>query len=525
MKNRWWIIAALIAVVGGGVVYSRQQAAAKAKAANIGRTTKVGRGDVTVKVTETGTLEPVSQVDVKSRVAGRLLKIFVHEGQKIRAGDPIAIVDPTEVTRQVDSVKAQLAAAQAGLAQSQENYALTVRQNRLAVLRADVALKQAQASYQDTEVGLKQAQAQYRQAAAPNRTQDVSSANLSVARAEAQLTDAKRTLARQQSLVTKGFVAQSAADTAQVQVTFAEKDLDTQRQRLALLKEGPRREDVATAGVGIEAARARLAVQAEAVEAARVALETEKTNAQNAELRRRDVDKSRADVQQIQNNLAQQQVSLNETRIVSPVTGDVTGKYSNEGELIASATAGFAAGAAVVSIADLSKMQVRVNINEVDVARVQVGQPVEIRVDSIPGKRFTGRVTAISSAAIGQSLKRDATSSATGSAGVVRFEVKVLVGNADRRLRTGMTAVVDIILQRHQNVLTLPAEAVTGGNSVLVVTGAGKERKSHRVTITIGIKNDAEVEVKSGLSEGDTVEIPKIEAKDRRKINLGSRDD
>jgi multidrug resistance efflux pump len=238
------------------------------------------------------------------------------------------------------------------------------------------------------------------------------------------------------------------------------------------------------------------------------------------------VERARADVRQIENQLAQQSVQLAETRIVAPISGDVTGKYQEEGELIASATAGFAQGAAVVSIADLSKMLVRVNINEVDVARVKVGQPVEISVDSVPGKRFAGRVSSISAAAIGKSLKRDVAASAqsSGTGGVVRFEVKVTVGNADRRLRPGMTAVVDIILDRHKNVLTLPAESIKPGNKVAVVTGPAKEQKATDAKITTGLKNDAEVEILSGVSEGDTVEIPKINAKDRRKIEFDGPD-
>lgn len=526
VKQRWWIAVLLIALIGGGWVYTKQQAAVKAKEKKIGRTTKVGRGDITIKVTETGTLEPVSQVDVKSRVAGRLQRIFVREGQLVRAGDPIAIVDPTEVTRQVEGIKAQLAASQAGLAQAEENYRLTTQQNRLSIARAMVALRQAEAALASEKVGMRQAQAQLRQTSAPNRTQDIASAQLAVARAEAQVADAKRTYARQQSLVAKGFVAQSAADSAQVQVTFAEKDLDTQRERLALLKEGPRKEDIATSRVGIEAAQARLAQQEASVEAARVALETERANAGSAGLRLRDVERARADVRQIENQLAQQSVQLAETRIVAPVSGDVTGKYQEEGELIASATAGFAQGAAVVSIADLSKMLVRVNINEVDVARVKVGQPVEISVDSVPGKRFAGRVSSISAAAIGKSLKRDAAAAgqSSGSGGVVRFEVKVTVDNADRRLRPGMTAVVDIILDRHKNVLTLPAESIKPGNKVAVVTGPVKEQKTTDTKITTGLKNDAEVEILSGVSEGDTVEIPKINAKDRRTIKIDGPD-
>jgi HlyD family secretion protein len=525
MRNRGLRIAVIVAAVLLAVAFASVRLRANAKPkAKVGRTAVAREGAITVKVSENGTLEPVTQVDVKSRVAGRVQRIYVKEGQTVRPGETLAVVDPTEVERQVAGIRAQLASAQAGEQQAEENYRLTVTQNRLSIRRAEVALANAEAQLREQKVALRQAQAGLAQAAAPTRRPELDQQQASLARAEAQVADAQRTLDRRRALVAKGFLSQQEADAAQTQLQLAQADVEAQKQRLALLKEGPRREDVNVSRVAVDAARERVRTSEIAVETARVALETERANAATAQLRLRDVERGRAEVAQISNQLAQQSVSLNETRIVAPIGGEVIGKYLEEGELVASATAGFAQGAALVSIADLSRMQVRVNINEVDVARITLGMPVEIKVDGVPNRIFKGRVAAIAPASTGQNQKGQSgssSSSAGGSqTGVVRFEVKVAVENADRRLRPGMTANVDIILDRKEKTVLLPAEAVRPDGKVTVVTGDGDAVKKEDRPVQVGLKNDAEAQITSGLKPGEKVEIPKIDAKDRRKINF-----
>jgi len=484
-----WVIALLVMAGGGWWGAGKLRARARPKI-EIGRTATVKTGEIAVKVSENGTLEPVTKVDVKSRVGGRVQRIYVKEGDTVSAGTLLAVVDPTEVTRQVEGVKAQLASSRAGLMQAQENYRLTVRQNALAIVRA--------------EAGLAEARARLKQTAAPTRSQDLHQAEATVRRGEAQVFDARRNLARRQALVTKGFVAQTDADTAQTSLALAIADLDAAKDRVELLKEGTRRED-------IEAARA-------SVRTAEVALQSERTNAQSSQLRLRDVERAQADVRQIENQLAQQSVQLTETRIIAPIGGEITGKFLEEGELVASATAGFAQGAALVTIADLSKMQVRVNLNEVDVARVRVGMLVEIKVDGVPDQTFHGRVAAIAPSS--QSERQSASGGQNAQTGVVRFEVKIAVLERNRKLRPGMTAAAAIVLNRRAGVLLLPAEAVPPGNKVTIVTGTGDARKKETRRVTVGLKTDASIQIVSGLQKGDTVEIPKLNASDRRKISF-----
>ncbi|MGC4046721.1 MAG: efflux RND transporter periplasmic adaptor subunit [Armatimonas sp.] len=536
----------VLVLVGGGAWFWNKQRVGKGPE-KIGRTVIASTGVLALSVSETGTLEPVTKVDVKSRVAGRIQKIFVKPGITIRVGAPIAVIDPTEAAREVAGIQAQVSASRAGLSQAIENQGLTARQNNLAIRRAEVALKNAILARQESEgnltnsrIALREAEAsqtqarrQLAQTSAPTRTQEIAQAEQQLRRAQASLTDAERLATRRQNLTDKGFLSQQEADSAKTQAALAQADVESAKQRLNLLKEGPRAEDIATVRAGVELANIRLE-QAKntvrnaqlrldqsttSVENARVELATQRTNATQAQLRQRDVERARADLSQLENRLAQQSVQLTETRIVAPIAGEVTGKYLEEGELVASATGGFAQGAAIVTIADLTRMQVKVNINEVDVTRLRVGLPVDIAVDGVEGKTFAGHVDTIAPASASQAPGQSAQSGS--AAGVVRFEVKIAVDTPDKRLRPGMTAAAKIIVTKKEKVLTLPAEALRPGDKVKVVVGEGDKAKTEERKVTLGLKNDSMVEITSGLKDGDKVEVPKVEASDRRKVEMG----
>ena len=506
-------------------------------------------GDVALIVSESGTLEPVIKVDVKSRVAGRLSRFYVKPGDVIAAGQLIATVDPKEVAREVAGIAAQVRSARAGLEQTKENEGLIARQVALAVDRAKIGVQTAESQVADAEVsksdaainlrdailGVETAEKRYAQTAAPTRPQELAQAVASLKRADDQLDDQKRIVERRKTLLTKGFISQQDVDTAETQVRLQESDIQSARQRVALLKEGPRKEDIDTAKLAVDAAKIRVeqanirVKQADIkVSQAKINLRTSKVELQNQEnnlgtvaLRKRDIERSRADVAQIENRFAQQSVQLTETRIVAPMAGEVTGKYLEEGELVASATAGFAQGAAIVTIANLKQMQVRTNVNEVDVVKVKVGQPVEIRVDGVRNVTFHGVVASKAPASLTSSQAGATNTAASASSNqVVRFEVKVRVTDGDARLRPGMTASVDILLDRKTKVTKIPTEAIRPDETVMIMTGTKEKPILTPRKVTLGLRSDSATEVISGIKPGEKIEVPKIDAKDRRKVNF-----
>jgi HlyD family secretion protein len=546
--NKKALIAIGLVVVGGGGYYFTRMKSAKPVVA-VGRIVSAETGDVALIVSESGTLEPVIKVDVKSRVAGRLSRFYVKPGDVVASGQLIATVDPKEVAREVAGIAAQVRSARAGLEQTKENEGLIARQVALAVDRAKIGVQTAESQVADAEVsksdaavnlrdailGVETAEKRYAQTAAPTRPQELAQAVATLKRAEDQLDDQKRVVERRKTLLVKGFISQQDVDTAETQVRLQESDIQSARQRVGLLKEGPRKEDIDTAKLAVDAAKIRVEQanirlkQADIkVSQAKINLRTSKVELQNQEnnlgtvaLRKRDIERSRADVAQIENRFAQQSVQLTETRIVAPMAGEVTGKYLEEGELVASATAGFAQGAAIVTIANLKQMQVRTNVNEVDVVKVKVGQPVEIRVDGVRNVTFHGVVASKAPASLTSSQAGATNTSASASSNqVVRFEVKVRVTDGDARLRPGMTASVDILLDRKTKVTKIPTEAIRPDETVMIMTGTKEKPVLTPRKVTLGLRSDSATEVISGLKPGEKVEVPKIDAKDRRKVNF-----
>lgn len=537
----------LVVVAGGGFYFTRMKSAKPA--ISVGRVVTAETGDVALIVSESGTLEPVIKVDVKSRVAGRLSRFYVKPGDVVAAGQLLATVDPKEVAREVAGIAAQVRSARAGLEQTKENAGLISRQVAIAVERAKIGVQNAESqvadadvskadaavNLRDAELGVETAEKRLAQTAAPTRPQELAQAVAALKRAEDQLDDQKRLVERRKTLLAKGFISQQDLDTAETQVRLQESDIQSARQRLALLREGPRKEDIETAKLAVDAAKIRVEQanvrlkQAEIkLTQAKIGLRNSKVELQNQEnnlgtvaLRKRDIERSRADVAQIENRFAQQSVQLTETRIVAPMAGEVTGKYLEEGELVASATAGFAQGAAIVTIANLKQMQVRTNVNEVDVVKVNVGQPVEIRVDGVRDVTFHGVVASKAPASLSSSQAGATNTAASATSNqVVRFEVKVRVTDGDARLRPGMTASVDILLDRKSKVTRIPTEAIRPDETVMIMTGTKEKPVLTPRKVTLGLRSDSVTEVISGLKPGEKVEVPKIDAKDRRKVNF-----
>ena len=453
------------------------------------RTVVAWRGDLVVKVSETGTIQPVDQVNVESKAPGRLLSIPITEGQRIRRGQLIAVVDRSQLDPQIAGLRAQLSQAQARWQQTRAQYSLQVSQTGAAVAQA--------------KAGLYSAQTHLAAVAALARPQELAQQQEAVQRTQITLDDARRTQKRKQDLLAKGFIAQSDADAAQVAVDTAASSLATAQQALALTQAGPRPQDV-------NDARSQVAAQ-------RVALATAQTNRGQIAVSRADIAQARAAVDQIQNQLAQLLVQLGDTRIVAPASGIVLKKYKQANEIVQSATTGFSEAQSLVATLG-SRLEVLVGINEVDIPKVHVGAPVEIHVDAIPGAAFAGQVTEVAPAST-NAFADTGTSTATDS-GISKFNVKVALRRYDPRLRPGMTADVDIISARHRQVVLAPLEAVpatSGHANVTVLSGL----KTHETRpVVLGLRDDTDVEVVSGLHPGEKLIVLPIDGKGRRKFNV-----
>ncbi|MBW6457864.1 MAG: efflux RND transporter periplasmic adaptor subunit [FCB group bacterium] len=204
--------------------------------------------------------------------------------------------------------------------------------------------------------------------------------------------------------------------------------------------------------------------------------------------------------------MEQAQDNLRKTTLVAPIDGTVIGLKKEQGEIVMGST--FQADV-VMTVADLSAMEVEVDVNENDIVRVSIGDSVDIEIDAISGKKFPGIVTEISQLA--------STSGAGTQSAITNFKVNVKMLSIPPEIRSGMNATVEILTARHEDVIGIPIRAVTvrPENKVLKDLPQNKTRFDllevafvveadtvRAVPLTLGINSEDYFEVLEGLDTG-----------------------
>lgn len=182
---------------------------------------------------------------------------------------------------------------------------------------------------------------------------------------------------------------------------------------------------------------------------------------------------------------------LEQTSVTSPIDGIVTKINLDEGEQVASGVSFFVTTTALMEVADTTQMQVKAYINEVDIAQVNLGQRVDIRLDAIPNRVFRGHVNKITPK--GQVVEN-----------IMSYEVIIGIDQRDPAMLPGMTADVDIITGKKENALYIPVEFLQkeGRDAFVYVKENGEKTKR---MVTPGIKTELYVEILKGLSPGESV--------------------
>ena len=222
------------------------------------------------------------------------------------------------------------------------------------------------------------------------------------------------------------------------------------------------------------------------------------------------------------------------TTIVAPIAGTVTKLRSQQGERVVGTA--MMAGTEIMTIADLGRMEARVDIGEIDVVLIQLGQKARLEVEAFRDRKFTGLVTEIANAAKGPAS--NAQSSSMGSSQqqeATKFEVKILIQEKEP-FRPGMSVTAEIETRSRTNVLAVPIMAVTtrtskdakkeekkepegDENTSLPVRGAKKEsgpkpdevvflangETAKLAKVKTGISDDSHIEITEGLSEGQQI--------------------
>jgi membrane fusion protein YbhG len=306
----------------------------------------------------------LTQTDISFKVPGKLVELTVKEGDPVKKGQLIARIDASATLRQKEREEAGVASAQAQVVTSGTSVAW-----EKATLAGDLALRKAD---------VQQAQALLDQLLAGSRPQEILQAQSAVADLRTQHQQASEDWERAQRLYKNDDISTAQRDQAQARFQSTAALLHQAEQRLALVKEGPRKEEIA-------AARAALA-KAQAAEKISEANNFEVTRReQDLAMRRAEVERARAQLQVVE-------TQVDDTTVYAPTDGVVMVKSAELGEVLA-------AGTTVVTIGDIEHPWLRGYVKETDLGRVKLGQKVKLKTDSFPNKDYWGNVSFIASEA------------------------------------------------------------------------------------------------------------------------------
>lgn len=205
---------------------------------------------------------------------------------------------------------------------------------------------------------------------------------------------------------------------------------------------------------------------------------------------------------QVKESLEVANDQLRYSRIVAPVDGTVIQRNIRVGETVVPGTMATLDERSLLVVADMSALIAKVELNQIDVAKVKLGQDVTLTLDALPGKSYRAKVTKIAPAAITPKGKETDV-----------FPVEAtLDSGALGEIKPGMTADVKFHIEVRKGVLKLPIEAVLKEDgkyfvSKLVEKQPGKEKIVEKITIKAGVRNDREQEIIEGVTENEEVVI------------------
>jgi len=431
------------------------------------------RPELKQTVTSSGEVRPIRYIRLTSEVAGRIEEIYVNPGDMVTKGKPLVRLDPTQLQA---GQEAQWAATQASLNDVQNaRNAVNSAQQSLIVAEASVAAAK----------------------------QQVVAFQTAVDRAQVQLNTAQRELKRYTELIEAGVSSRLEYDRA--------------------------RDEFDTAKIALETAKANLEAQKIAVKEAeeranqqKIAVKEAQTGIKSSEMR----------ASQQAAMLRGQQSQRSKATQLSPLNGVVADIPTRVGEFAVASLS----STPLMTIADMSQINVEVNVDETEINNVKVGQEAKIKVDALGDREIKAVVTQKNPLAISKS---DTTGGLSNRVNVqeakefkVTLELRDLPEDIQNALRPGMSSTATITTDTKQNVLAVPLEAIVekaptpaaspapASNGVPQASPVGGEKpktqkgvyllegnKVRFIEVTTGITGEADIEITSGLNPNLNQEI------------------
>ena len=429
-----------------------------------------------INVRERGTVDSLKSVTLSSKVEGTTTIIsIVPEGTQVKEGDLLVELDSSAL---IETEKQQVIAvtqAEAALTKATESLAIQERQNESDVAAAELALLLAELDLEKWKDG--------------DYPQQVSEQQGLVKVAEEELDRATKVYEFSKRLAQKGYVSKNQLETDRIAMTKAQINLQSAKEVLGVLVDYTNKRTISElSSLYEEAGRARERIERQGT-AALAQLEA-------------DLQAAKLTLQVEQEKLERARTQIANSKIYAPQAGEVVYAVEDRGrgdqaEVIAEG-ASIRERKAIIKLPDLSQMKVDARIHESLISRIREGLPARIRIDAVPGKVFTGKVLTVSPVPVdGDWMRPDLKEYAC----VIGIEY---TPGEDARLKPGLTAEVEIIVQQRSDVLQVPFQAiVTAGNTryIYVLTSKGPERRE----ILTGASNDTHVEILDGVAEGEKV--------------------
>lgn len=398
---------------------------------------EVERGNIAVTVSGTGNIEISHEANLAFDIGGTIEKINIDDGDVVAAGDVLANLDTTDLELALVQSKVSLSQAQVALTQAEVN----LTQAELAVNSANVSLRTARHDLEEAR--------------------DIYTwPEINVAKEEAKDAEAFLDYVLDRGLDTATIVyAQLRLDAAEAILDTMVRSYDTEEVAIERMEVAVAVETLELKKISVSHAEESVAYAAEAVEYARKSLE----NAQK---------------------------QLDDATLIAPFDGVVAKLYTKEGDIIPPPTL---TTTTIIHLVDLATMELKVEVDEIDMPDVTLGQRALVDIDALPELALDGEITYISTLAKQES-------------GVVLYDVTISFDVPEgSRLRAGMSADADIVISGKTNVLLVPDRAIKQGSEGGTVVEVMVDEQFEEKPVVTGVSDGVDTEIISGLTEGEMV--------------------
>lgn len=465
-------------------------------------------GEIKREITLVGSVEPDRKVKIVPKVSGRIERILADEGQIVKKGDPLAVIEHVELELGVRQAEAALKSAEAALEQTR----------KLARIKAESQLKQAQAALIAAQVGLEQVkdiseasvQARIKQAEAGldalkanlekikrgARPEEIKQMESMVEQAKAALDNARESYERMSALYEQEVISKQTMDGVEMQYKVAKAQYEAALQQLAVVKKGAREEEIRSMEAQVRSAEANLELAKlyaqtkswekdvkladSRLQQAQAAYDLAKASF-DAETWKLEIVTALSRYEQAKAALDLARQRLKDATVTAPFDGVIVQRMVDEGATVAP-------GVGMFSMVKMDRVKVIAAVSESEIPYLKEGMPVLIK--AVTGS-FYGKVDYVSPTVDPPSRS---------------VKIKIYLDNTEGKLKPGMSVDISLPLELRRNVLLVPRTALISENGAdflfIVRNGRAVRRK-----VKVGLKDEWNAEIVDGITGEDMVVV------------------